>query len=393
MRPDSFITLLILLFLFDSGPALFAQESFRDKVMFGGYISGMGQGIFLEDENKAVSYYDLRVHNRINLNYFANDNFTFRLGLRNQLIVGEMMNLMPDYGETIGADNGFMDLSFNWWERGNSLMNTQIDRLYIEFIKGKWEVGLGRQRVNWGRSLVWNPNDIFNAFSYYEVDYPERPGSDALRVSYYYGTASSAELVAKLDSSNTLTIAALTKFNKWGYDFQFMGGYVNETDFVIGAGWEGSIGKIAFRGEATWYHPKTNFADTTGAFLGSISFDYAINSKWTAQLEFLYNDPDNLIDMSMGTASLYSTPASSKTLSFSEYNFFGSINYLVSPILTFNLSGIYYTDYNGFFIMPDVEISVSKNLNASLMYQYFNFEIVSKRETSGMAFARLKWNF
>lgn len=393
MRPDRFIALLSLLFLFDSGTALFAQESFRDKVMFGGYISGMGQGIFLEDEKKAVSYYDLRVHNRINLNYFANDNFTFRLGLRNQLIAGEMMDLMPDYDKTMSADNGFMDLSFNWWESGSSFMNTQIDRLYLEFVKGKWEVGLGRQRVNWGRSLVWNPNDIFNAFSYYEVDYPERPGSDALRVSYYYGTASSAELVAKIDSSNILTIAALTKFNKWGYDFQFMGGYVNETDFVIGTGWEGSIGNIAFRGEASWYHPKTNFADTTGAFLGSISFDYAINSKWSAQLEFLYNDPDNLIDLTLGTISLYSAPVTSKTLSFSEYNLFGSINYLVSPILTFNISGIYYTDYNGFFLMPDVEISVSRNLNASLMYQYFNFEIENKREAAGMAFARLKWNF
>ena len=36
-------------------------------------------------------------------------------------------------------------------------------------------------------NLVWNPNDLFNAFSFVDFDYEERPGSDALRIQKYTG--------------------------------------------------------------------------------------------------------------------------------------------------------------------------------------------------------------
>ena len=34
----------------------------------------------------------------------------------------------------------------------------------------------GRQRINWGQTFVWNVNDVFNAYSYFDFDYKERPG-------------------------------------------------------------------------------------------------------------------------------------------------------------------------------------------------------------------------
>lgn len=395
--PSNFLSIILTVILFSLSAhfsSVYGQESFKDKIQFNGYVSNLGQGKFLKDVNgDSKDYYDYTLHNRLNLTYFPNDSFTFHLQLRNQFVIGQTFDLVPDYTESFTNDPGFMDLRFNWWEAENNLLNTQIDRLYLEFMKGNWELGLGRQRINWGRTLVWNPNDIFNAFSFYDVDYPERPGSDALRVRYYYGIASEAEIIAKLDHDDQLTVAGLTKFNKWSYDFQFMGGFVNGKDFVIGSGWEGSIGNVAFRGEATYYRPRKNFAHASGAFLSAISLDYAINSKLTAQFEFLYNDPGNLIDLSQGTQSIYSAPASSKELSFSEFNFFGSLVYQINPIFKFNLSGMYYTDYRGYFIMPNIDISLTDNINANLTYQGFNFKISGKRQGASICFARLKWNF
>jgi hypothetical protein len=68
---------------------------------------------------------------------------------------------------------------------------------YLDYTAGKWQFRVGRQRINWGVNLVWNPNDVFNSFSYFDFDYEERPGSDAVRVQYYTGTTSSASWFTK----------------------------------------------------------------------------------------------------------------------------------------------------------------------------------------------------
>src|SRR5210317_1168395 len=92
-------------------------------------------------------------------------------------------------------------------------LTTTIDRLWLQFTFGNLEIIAGRQRINWGQTLVWNPNDIFNSYSYFEVDYPERPGSDALRFQYYTGDASTIEVAAKIDSAKQVTAAGYFRFN------------------------------------------------------------------------------------------------------------------------------------------------------------------------------------
>lgn len=368
----------------------FAQSKFD----INGYISNMGQSSFTRDQQGDFQFLnDFILHNRINIAYYANDNFTAHVQFRNQFLWGQSIKQFPGYANSFSNDRGAIDLNFNWWAGNNNLMNTQFDRAYLEYVNGNFELSLGRQRINWGRTLVWNPNDIFNAFSYYDFDYMERPGSDAIRANYYTGTASSAEFVAKIDSSKDLTLAGLYKFNKWSYDIQFLGGYVDGQDFVFGLGWEGNIGSVAFRGEGNYYRSEENFADTSGVFLASIGFDYLIGNKLTVQWEFLYNDSKTLIDIGQNPNAIFQAPATSKSLSFSEYNFFTNFSYIISPILTANVAGMYYTDFKGYFLMPAIDFSVNSNLYLSFMYQYFNLEVDNTRSGSNVAYARLKWNF
>ncbi|MCB0557706.1 MAG: hypothetical protein KDD09_02100, partial [Phaeodactylibacter sp.] len=142
---------------------------------------------------------DNLIHNRLNFRWMINDELKLRTDLRTRVFYGDLVRANPNYGDAIdNVNNDYFDLSLVLLDENAWVVQSMIDRLYLEYFKGNWEVRLGRQRINWGISTVWNPNDIFNAFSFTDFDYEERPGSDALRVKYYTGFASSVELAVRM---------------------------------------------------------------------------------------------------------------------------------------------------------------------------------------------------
>ncbi len=361
----------------------------QSKLSVNGYISEMGQ---VTETTVSAPFFDNTIHNRINIALYATQNITIHTQLRNQFVWGKTVEITPNYAQLMEADAGYLNMSFNWWAEPNNILNTKFDRAYVEYIHGKFEASVGRQRINWGRTLVWNPNDLFNSFSYYDFDYPERPGSDAIKLSYYTGAASKAELVAKIDSTENITIAALYKFNHRSFDIQFLSGYVNNEDIVAGAGWEGNIGPVSFRGEGSYYHPAQKIGDTIGVVLSSISFDYAVNSKFTTQFEMLYND--NKTKQTLATSTnLFAAPGSSKSLSFSQMNYLCGITYQINPILNTGASAMYFPDMNGYLFMPSLNISITNNFAFMLMYYHFSIKPAITSLKANMFFARLKWNF
>ena len=78
------------------------------------------------------------------------------------------------------------------------VFHIMIDRLYLQWNDDSWQFKVGRQRINWGVNLAWNPNDIFNAYSLYDFDYEERPGTDALRFQKFIGYAGGYEIAIKI---------------------------------------------------------------------------------------------------------------------------------------------------------------------------------------------------
>jgi hypothetical protein len=268
-----------------------------------------------------------------------------------------------------------------------------LDRLYFQYSLGKLEITGGRQRINWSQTYVWNPNDIFNTYSFFEFDYPERQGCNALRLQYYTGIASSVELAAKYDSTEHFTIAGLWKINKWQYDFQFLAGIMDEQEYVAGLGWSGNIGGAGFKGEASYFHPKTNLEDTTGQFVTSLSFDYMFDNSVYFQFEGLYNElPD---DFNKSLYGMLSNPLSAKALSISEWNLFASASYPVNPLINAGFSVIFYPDLDGFFAGPSFDLSISDNFDFSLNYQHFNYDntITNERSRTHIAYIRFKYSF
>jgi len=357
---------IINLFLNISGILGISSLSAQD-LNYSAYISTVGSELRYKPFNNYKYDTDISVRQRNNLTYYTNDKLTFHLEFQEQY-------------SSYTSENNF---------------KINADRFYGSYMSNNWEVDLGRQRINWSRTLIWNPNDIFNTFSFYDIDYPERSGSDALRIIHSQGMASSSEIVIKYDHDN-LSTAFLTKFNKYGYDFQFFAGYINNSDITAGMGWEGNIGPVALRGEGTWYYTvnkKNSEINNSSCFLGTLSLDYSVNSKWRVQSEFLYNDPKYLMPMSEVSTLLSSAPSTSKALSFSEYNIYTGISYIPNAIITANISSIYYTDKNSYFIMPDIEISLLQNLNLGILLQHFSLKINDEKNNIDYLFLRLRYYF
>jgi hypothetical protein len=367
------------------------QSYSQDKPGFltlNGYVSTMQSVMF--DSLSGPFINDNLIHNRLNVSGYINDNLTFAAEFRNRLFTGDMVRSDTSYSETTADDMGWADLSWNVLDEQSFFLNTTIDRLWFDFNKGKFQARIGRQRINWGQTLVWNPNDIFNAYSFFDFDYIERPGSDAVRLQYYPGSSSAVEVAVKADNKGEITAASLYRLNKAGYDIQLLAGYTGEEDLVAGLGWSGAFGSVSFRGEASWFQPADNFSDTTGLGLLTIGFDKAFSNNAMAQFQVMYcNKPPDPGDF----LSLYSGNMSAKDLAFSEFSAFGQFTYPITPLLNVNISGMWFPDLDGYYAGPSMDYSLGENMDFSLYWQHFNSRIGDGRTNINIGFLRLKFSF
>jgi hypothetical protein len=376
---------VLLLFIFRY--VAFSQEE-SGKNSLNGYISTMQSVMF--DSLSGPFVNDNLIHNRLNLKGYLNDHITIAAEFRNRIFTGDMVRSGRSYAEMTGSDQGWVDMSWNILNEQSFFLNTTIDRLWIDFNYGKLQARVGRQRINWGQTLVWNPNDIFNAYSFFDFDYVERPGSDAVRLQYYPNFSSTIELAIKADYEDHVTGAVLYRFNKWGYDLQILAGYVNSEDLVAGAGWSGAIGSVSFRGEASWFQPSEKFSDTTGTGLFTIGFDKVFKNNSMAQIQVMYcNNPLNISSFS----SLYSGNLSTKDLAYSRFSAFVQYSYPITPLLNAGVSAMWFPDLKGYFAGPSLDYSLAENIDFSLFWQHFDSKMNENRIRINIGFLRVKFSF
>lgn len=358
-----------------------AQDTARFRIS--GYVSVLGSARKMMSDSLfrptgVRNSKDILLHNRLNFFWYPVRNLTLSVQMRNRLIYDENYSLTPGIAQDFENDAGWMQLSRTIYHHGDLLLNSAIDRLYFQYTLGKLEVSIGRQRINWSQTFVWNPNDIFNASNYFDIDYPEKPGSDALRLQYYTGMASSAEAVLKMDHKNNITAAALYKLNFNGYDFQLLGGIMNEEEVVLGGGWSGNINTVGFRGEITSLFPYKSVSlyghDRNDLLLASVSFDYTFANSARIMSEFLYSS-NKLWSFSSSLVSLFSETITIRNMAFSRFSSLLSFTYPVHPLVNASLSGMYFHRINGFYAAPNVDVSLTDNLDLSLYWQYFNLSL------------------
>ena len=330
--------------------------------------------------------------NRLNLTILPFKNAKIEVGNRNRLMYGDAVRFGFSYANQIEQDNGFFTFSKNVSATKNAIFNTSLDRLFFDFTRKQFQCTIGRQRINWGQCFAWNPNDVFNTYSFFDVNYIERKGCDALRLQYFTGVSSHAELATKRDSKNKTTIAGLYKWTPHNTDVQLLGGYKQGEDLFAGIGFSGFVKGTGLRGELTALHTVVDSISQKDVVVTSLGFDHSFRNNLSLQAEFLYNSYAKHFSLN-NIADFYLLDLSVKTLSIDRYSLLFSTSYPVTPLINLSFSTMYFVDYKGFFINPGCTVSLTDNLDFSLIAQYFNLALLNKRVSATIVYGGLKWSF
>ncbi len=357
---------------------LAAQSSFQYK----GYLKELG-AVSLSNDLGTLRF-DNIVHHRLETSWQAGGGFSVRADVRNRWISGYTARNMPEYGSLVSTDPGAVDLSHNWVERRGHILNSSIDRLHGSWVGDTWEVHIGRQRLNWGKSMVWNPNDLFNTFSWLDFDYEERPGTDAIRVQHNWGFASSAELGYKIsrDISESV-VAGMWRGNVGTYDLQGIAGFY-AGDWVLGGGWSGYVESSGFKGEASVFLPD-------GTFTASIGGDHMLSNGVYLSGELLYNG--GFIDQPGSEAGLFQPPRANN-LFIAKTGYFANASASPHPLVTVGAGLMGSFTRSVHILIPQVSYSVAENLDFLVLAQLLRGSSLSGlTDTPNGVYARLKWSY
>ena len=363
--------------------------SAQEKVSLNGYVNGLYTPVYLIGEDLFVN--NGLIHNRLNFKYVPGDKWRFVAEIRNRAIFGDFSSLSPDYFSKLTVDNGWMNLSWNITQGNSYLLNSSVERLNIAYNDKKWSFVVGRQRINWSQTLMFNPNDIFNGYSFFDFDYPEKAGSDAVSLSYYPSPVSVVQVAAKLNRWGQLTAAALYRFNVVGWDIQALGGVVNEYDRVIGAGFSGAAGGVNLRGEASFFHSIQTEATMKNTLVASLGADYIFKNSLSLSGTVLYNQQP--AGSSGNFLSLYNAPLSPKQLSITDWTACVQASYPITPLFTGGLAVVSFVDFPAFYLGPSMDYSLSNNLTLSAMVQLFTGGSKTASYNLALGYLRLKYNF
>lgn len=368
-------------------PSVFAQVG--DKLSITGYVRDLP----LLGTDDAFTEYNFNniLHNRLNMRFDGGDNWSIRMGQRTRYLYGEAFS-NPFFVEFLRSDQGPLPLSHVLHNSDQHVIHTITDRLYFDWQKGDWQVRIGRQRINWGINLVFNPNDFFNNYNFFDFDYDERPGTDAIRITHFDDVLSRWELAYSpgIEARNSVA-AVMRAINYNGYDLQVMGGYFHHRA-AIGGGWAGSIGGMGWKGEMSYFHDLASVAGKEpGNIVASMSGDYRFNNGLFLIGEVVYNQqragvgPDALVLID---------PLRADNVTFSEWAVVSTVQYQYKLLHSFSLAAMYFPIEDVFFLSPNYTRSLHRDLDLSLLSQLFIGPSDAPLASAGYnLIVMIQWNF
>lgn len=358
------------------------EDEEEKKLLVNGYIKDMVTFTFIEGVDSALT--ENLIHNRINFQWFPSEKLTGKLEIRNRVFTGDLVKTVPDYADLLDVNNDHFDMSFTT-KSDKVILQSMIDRAYLQWNEEKWQLSVGRQRINWGVNLAWNPNDIFNAYSLLDFDYEERPGSDAIRYQRFIGYAGGYEFAVKMaDNWEELTAAGMYKWNVGSYDLQAIGG-VMQNNAVLGGAWAGNIGLTGFKGEFTYFNSLDS--GKGNAFLTSITSDYSFPNSLYLNGSILYNSYNNNVG-GLGFSSTANLDV--RSISSTKWSAYLQSSYPFHPLLNGSLMVLFFPGDEGVLFGPSLTYSPVTNFDFDLISQLF-FD--KNQPDAYLVYGRLKWSF
>jgi hypothetical protein len=376
------LTILLVCLQFEC----FCQDSVLRKKQWGysGYIKDL---VWLHfDKSFEHAYATNLVHNRINVKWNPSQKISGRIEVRNRFYCGDDVRLMPNFKEQLRNKNEAINLSATWWSNHSVIFHSAVERLWMEYRKSKLSVRAGRQRINWGVTNTWNPNDLFNTYNFLDFDYEERPGSDAVKFQYRIGDLSNIELAWAKTKKNSITaIKYFTNYRK--YDLQAIAG-IYQNIFTAGAGWAGSISEVGFKGEVQFYADRK---DSSSNFTSAVEADYIFKNGWYLSSAILYNQ--NGLHGPINEEANIVFEASPRNLMPAKWNLLLNSSKEFTPIFNGSISIVYSPQINMVILFPSVRYNLKPNLDLDFVWQSFFAEAKKFQAITHTAFLRLKWSF
>ena len=366
---------------------VFAQDQqnwWHKHIELGGYVKYLNTLNF-HDGNDLLT--DNLWHNRINFHVYVNEQITLNTGLRNRVFYGDLIK-NPFYRQSLANDEGMLNLSKMIIDQPNILMISNFDRLNVDYTYQNFELTLGRQRINWGKNLIWNPNDIFNSANFLDMDYEEKPGNDALRLRYNMGETSQIDVAytsnKTFEANQSIVALAFHSVYK-SYDYQLIAAkYYSGT--MLGLGWEGNLKNLGFKGETSCF-----IEDTKNIIVSSISLDYAFKNGVNWMISGLYNGGFNTND-SMAVLNILNSHLNAKNLFPSRWAFFNQFNGNFGAAWQWSFGAAYGTKNRLMVLMPQIQYSIADNWEIDLYAQSFFADIPNICQRNIVTF-RLRYNF
>ncbi len=389
--------LLLIIFSFNS----FAQPS---SFELNGYAKYLFSSVKIPYFSERFS--DHLIHTRINTRWYPVESISAALETRMRGLYGETVESFPNYIDQIKSKHDFVQLDYVVWNKNKSIGYVEIDRLWLDWQFKNFQTTIGRQRIAWGTSWVWNITDLFNPLSILDFDYEERPGVDAVRFQYYTGAISKLEFAFKPGRTKHSSITAFHWMtNNWNYDFHFIGG-IRKNRWVIGGAWAGDILEAGFRGELTLSEAPSKAVQSTmkvPSIIGEslfdyekpvvscvLSADYTFSNSFYVHTEILFNSNGKKTFASVYMQELVELGM----LSPSRLSFFQEFSYNLTPLIRGSLFCIVNSDDKSYVFVPSVSWSVMENFDFMLIALLFEGKPLTEFGDYGkMIFARLKYSF
>ncbi len=147
---------LLLILLVSLSAVSFAQLPVTAVYGYAKYLFGTTKYPFYNER-----FEDHLIHARLNTRWYPLSSLTAALEFRFRAYYGESVEKIPNFLDQIKSHHEFADLDAVLWNKGKSIGYLETDRLWLDWVKDKFEVTVGRQRIAWGTSWVWNPNRSF----------------------------------------------------------------------------------------------------------------------------------------------------------------------------------------------------------------------------------------
>ncbi|CAM3729455.1 hypothetical protein [Aquirufa aurantiipilula] len=342
-----------------------------------GYVKAL-QNIQFDPLNHSNNSNQL-IHNRLRFKWKPKENLQFSMELRNRIFTGNSLHIIPNYASRLRNTSENLNLQVAWINEPDVIFHTNVERFYVDWKEKKWTFRLGRQRINWGINTLWNPNDLFNTYNFLDVDYEERPGSDAIKTQYTISDFSHVEMVYSRSLDRKDIFAMKYFLNHWSYDFQFIAGSYRGLG-TWGLGWAGNIKDAGFKGEAQYF--------SDGQINISSGLDYMFPKGWYLNTGFLFNS-EGLNEKVLIWPQI-NLNFSAKNLMPAKYNFLFMFSKEINPLLSISLSTVYSPRLNLIIAIPSIRYSLSSQIELDMIVQNFFLDNI---HISDMGMLRARWSF